>query len=138
MSLPLRMTKLLTVEEFDNFRDVRDFPPNSIAAPVIDTVRDLDEREELEPYIRSILFDTNETPHGPAEIVDVLTHKVTINKQTGLAAFILKGKSFPTVRPHQVSHQIYRLEKISGLRVAVFGAPGNILDAVKEQFCSTA
>lgn len=132
------MKTLLTVEDFDNFRDVRDFPPQVILQTVIDAVRGLDEREELEPYIRSILFDTNETPHGPVEIVDVLTHKVTINKQTGLAAFILKGKSFPTVRPQQVAHQIYRLEKISGLRVAVFGAGGNVLDQAKEQFCATA
>lgn len=132
------MNKLVTVEDFDNFKDVHDFPPQSISVTVLNSVRELDEREELEPYIRSILFDTNETPHGPVEIVDVLTHRVTINKQPQLAAFILKGKSFPTVRANQVAHQIYRLEKISGLGIAVFGAAGNVLDPVKEQFCGTA
>src|SRR5215213_2191853 len=27
----------------------------------------LDEREELEPFVRTILFDSSSTPHGPAE-----------------------------------------------------------------------
>jgi superfamily II DNA or RNA helicase len=98
----------------------------------------LDEREELEPYFRAILHDPNDTPHGPAELADILTHKVTIRHTTGLAAFILKGKSFPTVRPSHVSHQIYRLKKIADLKIAVFAAPGIILDAAKEQFCATA
>jgi superfamily II DNA or RNA helicase len=36
-----------------------------------------------------------------------------------------------------VAHQIYRLSKISGLQSAFFAASGTILDASKEQFCST-
>ncbi len=132
------MKGLIRLEDFDNFSDVRDCPPNGIKKLVMEAVRDLDEREELEPYVRSILFDPNDTPHGPVEIVDILTHKVTVKKETGLAAFILKGKSFQTVRHHQVAHQIYRLEKVSGLRFAVFGAAGTILDPAKEQFCATA
>jgi hypothetical protein len=36
-----------------------------------------------------------------------------------------------------VAHQIYRLEKIEGLRFAIFAAPGTVLDQAKEQFCST-
>jgi superfamily II DNA or RNA helicase len=54
-----------------------------------------------------------------------------------MAAFILKGKSFPTVKPVDVAHQIYRLKKIEGLEFALFAAPGIVLDAAKEQFCST-
>jgi len=54
-----------------------------------------------------------------------------------MAAFILKGKSFPTVRPSDVAHQIYRLKKIDGLSFAIFASPGIILDAAKEQFCAT-
>jgi len=98
----------------------------------------LDEREELEPYLRLILHDPNETPHGPAEIADIFTHKLSIQKLTGMAAFILKGRSFPTVKPRDVAHQIYRLEKITGLAIAVFAAPGTILDSAKEHFVSTA
>jgi hypothetical protein len=132
------MSSLITIEDFDNFNQVKSCPPQDVSSDVIDTIRALDEREELEPYIRSILFDSSYTPHGPAEIVDILTHHVRIRRVSGLAAFILKGKSFPTVRPTHVSHQIYRLEKIDGLTFAVLAATGTVLDAAKEQFCSTA
>jgi superfamily II DNA or RNA helicase len=54
-----------------------------------------------------------------------------------MAAFILKGKSFPTVRHADVAHQIYRLKKIDGLKFAVFATPGTVLDPAKEQFCTT-
>lgn len=130
--------QLITIDQIDSFKTVRDFPADSVIEPVIDRVRDLDERKELEPFILSILSDTNETPHGPAELVDILTHKVTMLRQQGLSAFILKGKSFPTVRPTHVSHQIYRLEKIAGLRFAILAATGTILDQAKEQFIATA
>ncbi len=132
------MSSLITIEEFENFRHVKDYPPRDVSNDLIRAVRALDEREDLEPYIRSILFDSSSTPHGPAEIVDILTHHVRVRGAAGLAAFILKGKSFPTVRPSDVSHQIYRLEKISGLSFAIFAAAGTILDGAKEQFCSTA
>jgi len=130
--------QLLTIDQIESFKAVRDFPADSVIEPVIDRVRDLDERKELEPFILSILADTNETPHGPAELVDILTHKITAIRQSGLSAFILKGKSFPTVRPSHVSHQIYRLEKISGLRFAILASTGTILDQAKEQFVATA
>lgn len=94
--------------------------------------------EELEPWLKAILFDTNDTPHGPAEIVDILTHKVTVRGQEGVAAFILKGRSFPTVRPRDVSHQVFRLERIQDLDYAFLAATGNVLDEVKEQFIATA
>jgi hypothetical protein len=129
--------RLLAVDRFDNFKAVRDFPAGSFVPEVVDKTRDLDEREELEPFLRAILTDTNETPHGPAEIADILTHKLTVDNTTGLAAFILKGKSFSVVRPKHVSHQIYRLEKIAGLRFAVLAVTGNLLDQAKEQFVAT-
>jgi superfamily II DNA or RNA helicase len=129
---------LIGLEQFDNFSAARDFGPESILEEVLTAVRDLDEREEMEPFFRSILADPGETPHGPAEIADILTHTVTVQRERVLAAFILKGRSFPTVRPKNVAHQIYRLEKIGGLACAVFAASGVILDAAKEQFCSTA
>ena len=129
---------LVQFDQFDNFKDALQYPASSISSKLVDAVKRLDEREEFEPFIRSILTDSNMTPHGPAEIVDVLTHKLTFKNETGLAAFILKGKSFSTVRSQHVSHQIYRLEKIADLRFAVFAASGNVLDSAKEQFCSTA
>jgi superfamily II DNA or RNA helicase len=134
------MNLAIPIEAFDAFRTVRDFPvselPSDAFLTLVEKVKQLDEREELEPWLRLILSDNAQTPHGPAEIVDILT-TLRANEKEGLAAFILKGKSFPTVRPADVSHQIYRLKKIVGLKFAVFAAPGTILDAAKEQFCST-
>jgi len=129
---------LLTIEDFEDFKAVKDYPAASLHSTVVSTVGCMDEKEELEPFIRSILSDPNVTPHGPAEIADILTHRLRAKHKQGLAAFILKGRSFQTVRPKDVAHQIYRLEKIEGLCFAVFAAVGNILDAAKEQFCSTA
>ncbi len=129
--------KLIKIEHIDNFNEISNFPPSVISKEVIARVKSLDEREELEPYIRSIIFDVNATPHGPAEIVDILTQKITMKRLEGLAAIILKGKSFPVVRPKDIAHQIYRLEKIDGLNYAILGATGIILDGVKEQFLST-
>src|ERR1039457_7188683 len=98
------MPSLITIEDFDNFKQVKECAPQDISDKLTDTIRALDERKELEPYLRSILFDSSNTPHGPAEIVDILTHHVRVRSVAGLAAFILKGKSFPTVRPSHVSH----------------------------------
>jgi hypothetical protein len=137
--LQIELSGLLRIDDFVNFSQVRDVLPSHITLDHLNAVRSLDERQELEPYIRVILHDPNETPHGPAEIVDILTHKVEIiGDAAGMAAFILKGRSFPTVRPKDVAHQIYRLEKVADLRTAIFAAPGTILDSAKEQFCSTA
>jgi hypothetical protein len=134
--IEIKMNLLVTIDEIDNFKEVGAYPPDSISQPLIDAVRHLDEREELEPYIRTILFDSNETPHGPAELVDILTHKLSIKGETGIAAFIIKGKSFPTIRPKHISHQIYRLEKVDGLKYSILATTGNILDQAKEQFIS--
>jgi superfamily II DNA or RNA helicase len=121
----------------DNFEAVRGIQPRSISDKAIATVRGLDEKEEIEVWIQAILYDTNRTPHGPSEIVDILTHKLVVRGKEGLAAFILKGKSFPTVRPAHVSHQVFRLERIAGLDFAIFAASGNVLDEVRVQFLST-
>lgn len=129
---------LFNVLAVDNFQAARAVPPRNISNAALETVRSLDEREEIEPWIQAILYDTNRTPHGPSEIVDILTHKLTVRGKEGLAAFILKGRSFTTVRPSHVGHQIFRLERLQGLDFAIFGASGNILDEVKEQFVSTA
>jgi superfamily II DNA or RNA helicase len=130
--------QLITLDEVDSFREVRSFPASAIIPALVAVVRELNEPNELEPYLRATLADVGVTPHGPAELVDIFTHKVTLRREPVLAAFILKGRSFRTVRPQDVSHQIYRLEKIDGLQLAVFAYTGTVLDAAKEQFVSTA
>lgn len=137
MGCPLT-APLLTLDAIESFREVRAYPASVITTELLKAVKELDERQELEPFLRSILTDVGDTPHGPVEIVDILTHKLIYRGDPVLSAFILKGRSFPTVRPKHLAHQIYRLEKIDGLRLAVLAYSGTALDAVKEQFCSTA
>jgi superfamily II DNA or RNA helicase len=131
------MAGLVTIDEIVEFADVKDVDAGSVTNKVRHAVASLHEVDDLEEFLRSIFRDLAATPHGPAEIVDILTHKVQVDSSKGLAAFILKGRSFPTVRPKHVAHQIYRLEKISGLKLAVLGTTGVVLDAAKEQFAST-
>src|SRR5262249_21935396 len=119
---------LIPLDDIQSFREVRAYPASNISPELIDAVQKLDEREELEPFLRSILTDVGNTPHGPAEIVDILTHKLVYRGTPTLSAFILKGRSFQTVRPKDISHQIYRLEKIDGLGIAVLAYTGTILD----------
>jgi len=131
------MSRLVLADRFDNFRQMRDVAIDDLSTAVVQQMNQLDEREELEPMLRLILADEAQTPHGPAEIADIFTHRLTLDNKAGMAGFILKGKSFRTVRPVDVAHQIYRLEKIDGLAFALFIAAGVVLDATKEQFCST-
>src|SRR6266511_896099 len=123
------MSLLVPLDSFDNFREMRDVAGKDLVPALTDRMRILDERNDIEPLLRLILADSAQTPHGPVEIADIFTHTLTRNGEAGMAAFILKGKSFPTVRPVDVSHQIYRLEKIDGLKFAVFVAAGVVLDA---------
>src|SRR5688500_2511773 len=104
--------QLVPIDKFDNFVEVKEYPTSAIIPKILDAVRRLDEREELGPFIQAVLADTNETPHGPVEIADILTHKVSVGGKTGTAAFVLKGRSFKTVRAKDVAHQIYKLERI--------------------------
>jgi hypothetical protein len=134
----VRTMPLITLLRIDNFDRVRDIRPATVSDAAIAAVKALDEATEIEPWIQSILHDTNRTPHGPSEIVDILTHKMTVRGREGMGAFILKGRSFPTVRPRHVSHQIFRLERIADLSFAILAASGDVLDDVKEQFVSTA
>jgi len=104
---------LVPLDDFRSFREVRAYPSSSIGPERIEAVKKLDEREELEPFLRSILTDVGDTPHGPAEIVDILTHKLVYRDAPTLSAFILKGRSFSTVRPKDIAHQIYRLYEMA-------------------------
>ena len=69
---------LISLLKIDNFERARNVRPSSINEATLATVKDLDESNELESWIQAILYDTNHTPHGPSEVVDILTHKMTI------------------------------------------------------------
>jgi hypothetical protein len=52
---------LLRVDDLDNFNEIRTVLPNAISAEHLEAVRALDEREELVPYLRAILYDQKGT-----------------------------------------------------------------------------
>ncbi len=41
-----------SIDEFDSFREVRNVPPELISDRLIGAIKQLDEKEEVEPYIR--------------------------------------------------------------------------------------
>ena len=131
------MSKLLKIEDFNSFKYIKDFPTESINESVIDTIINLNEKTQIEPFIRNSIYDLNDTPHGPMEITDILTTKIEYNGTSKYCAFILKGKSFKAITAKDISHQIYRLKKISGLDVAILAYTGNLLDQPQEEFVST-
>lgn len=128
---------LFKIDEVNQFNQIKKFKESEVDQRVLKTVRNLNERTELEPFITTILFDSNDTPHGPAELVDIYTHKLTVAGTGGMAAFILKGKSFKNINQQDISHQIYKLRKIVDLKYAVLGVTGTILDPAKEEFVAT-
>jgi superfamily II DNA or RNA helicase len=131
------MPGLMDIDDIPAFSKVKNVGLHEVTDSLRTAVTALHEADDIEEFLRAILSDTAATPHGPAEISDILTHRIRLENASGLAAFILKGRSFPTVRPRDVAHQIYRIEKINGLTFAAFGATGIVLDAAKEQFTST-
>jgi hypothetical protein len=62
---------LVPLEHIDSFIRVRDVPHSQITSAHLLAVRALDEREELEPRLRQILFDANRTS-GPRGFSAVL------------------------------------------------------------------
>jgi hypothetical protein len=80
-----KVSLLIPIEAFDNFKAVKDFPvgglPPNVLSDLVQKVKELDEREELEPWLRAVLADGARTPHGPAEIVD--TSRTTSQHRDG-------------------------------------------------------
>ena len=81
-----RKTLLIPIENFDNFKDAKDFSASEVTPQLLSAVKKLDEREELEPFLRSILADFGQTPHGPMEIADIFTHTPVVERQVSWGA----------------------------------------------------
>lgn len=132
------MGRLIEMHEIDEFSDVRSIPDATISEAILPNIRGLDEKNEMELSIREILYDPNETPHGPTEIADILTGHMHIRGQKRLAAFVLKGKSLQKVSSRDVTHQFAKLRQIPDLGLMVLGAVGNIQDDAQRDFVQTA
>ena len=132
------MGRLIKVQDVDQFHQVVNVPEAAITPEVLGNVRQLDELCDLEPMLREILWDPTETPHGPTEIADIVTTKVRIRGNRRLAAFVLKGKSFPKVKPEHVAHQIIRLRQLLELDLMGLIAVGHIQDSVQRDVLQVA
>lgn len=132
------MGRLIKLYDIDEFSKVKAIPDASINETILSNVRNLDEKSEMERFIREILFDPNETPHGPTEIADILTSHVHVRGDRRLASFVLKGKSFQRVSSRVVTHQFVKLRQVPSLGLIVFGAVGNIQDDAQRDFVQIA
>ena len=132
------MSQLVNIQDIDQFYEVVNVPQGAITLDALRGVRQLDERRELEPMLREVLWDPTDTPHGPTEIADILTTKVRVRGQRGLAAFVVKGKSFVKVRSGDIGHQVLRLRQLPGLRLMVLVAVGHIQDNARRDFVQVA
>jgi superfamily II DNA or RNA helicase len=128
----------IPIEKYDQFTDLSDFGRTKVSDALLKAVRRLHEVKDLEEIVLRYLTDPNRTPHGPSEIVDILTLQLTYRKRTGAAGFILKGRSFTRISPVDISHQVFRLRQISDLTFAILGHTGNLLDPAREEFVRTA
>ena len=128
----------IPLENYDQFIILKDFSREEITEELKSVARDFRESEDLEETILNAITDPNRTPHGPVEIADILTHQLSYRNEIGVAGFILKGRSFSTIRPADISHQIFRLRKITDLKYAILGYVGNLLDEAREEFIHTA
>lgn len=128
----------IPIDEFDQFEALKEYRRDSISTPILERIRNYHEEYDLEEMILQSISEPNRTPHGPAEIVDIMTVNISYRNVLGVSGIILKGRSFPRINPQMISHQIFRLRQISNLKYAILGYVGNILDQVREEFIKTA
>lgn len=131
------MGRLIKIHEIDEFYEIINIPDASINDEILTNIANLDEETELEQFTRDILYDPNNTPHGPVEIADILT-TLCVRGEKKNAAFVLKGKSYKKVTSRDVSHQFMKLRQLPDVGLIVFGAVGNIYDDAQRDFITTA
>ena len=132
------MGRIIKIHEIDEFSEIRIIPDAAINDTILSNIRKLDEKTEMERFVREIIYDPNETPHGPTEITDIMTSHVRVRGNKRLTAFVLKGKSFQKVSSKRVTHQFAKLRQIPQLNLMVFGAVGNIQDDAQKDFFQSA
>jgi hypothetical protein len=136
----IRMPRSLDLKDIEEFEQVKHIPRKAMIdePDILTGVHNLHEEKEIEPFLRDILTDLTETPHGPTEIADILTHHVHYDGKPKLTAFVNKGKSFKKVTAKEVTHQLFRLKQIKNLDIIVLLAVGNIYDDAKRDFLQIA
>lgn len=129
---------LIQLDDIEEFERVKEIPRQAISDVILSEVRQLDERTQIEPFLREILADKTETPHGPTEIADIVTTHVTLRGKPTLTAFINKGKGTTKVTAKEVSHQVSRVRRMPGVGLIILLAVGNIQDDIKADLAQAA
>ena len=132
------MARLLEISELDAFAKTRSIPESAISDDILAEVRELREKEQLEVWIQELIGSHDKTPHGPTEIADIISTRVTVLGTHRYSAFILKGKGTPKVSSTKIGHQILKLNQLTGLSLAVLIATGDIQDDAYRDFIATA
>lgn len=131
------MTQVLRLEDIEEFEFVRRIPRSAITDIILNGVKQLNERDEIEVFIREILPDKTDTPHTSTEIADILT-TVTYQGTPLFTAFINKGKSTLNVTARIAAHQISRVRRLPGINLIVLLATGDIQDDIKAELIQAA
>ena len=77
------------IDRYEQFNGLRDFGREQVTDQLIAAVRGFREAEDMEELLLQALSDPNRTPHGPVEIVDIMTLQLAQRKKRGIAGFIL-------------------------------------------------
>jgi hypothetical protein len=129
---------LIRMQDIDQFSDVSQVADSLINREILSNIRRLHEINDIEKFIREILYDPNETPHGPTEIADILSTRLVVRGTKKFTAFVLKGRSFGSVTGNDVAGQFFKLRQLPNLGLIVFVAIGNIQDDAHRNFIQTA
>lgn len=131
------MPRLIRLTDIQQFNVAGRIPEAAITEDILRNVRSLNERTQIEAWLRQILNDPNVTAHGPCELADILT-RVSIGGARKLAAFVIKGKSSPKVSSRVATHQFQKLRDLHGLDIVILLAVGDIQDDASKNFIRTA
>ncbi len=131
------MTQMLRIDDIEEFEFTRRIPRSAIAEDILVGIRELDERNEIEIFLRQILSDPTLTPHTATEIADILC-PLTYQGKTLFTAFINKGRASQKVTARTTSHQISKARRLPGVNLIVLLAVGNIQDDIKADLIQAA
>lgn len=126
-----RKGRMLRPEGVDAFRRIADVP--AIRSGIVEGLRSADEKLELEPALSRIIGETDQTPHGPTEIADVVTVHLSVAGQPRLSTVVIKGKAWKRVAAKDVADQLIRAFQPPGVSLVVLAAVGDIQDDAKQR-----
>jgi hypothetical protein len=120
--------------EIDEFAVISKIPKEAITGEIINSVRNLGEKEHLEPFLSKIIGHPDSTPHGPMEIVDIYTTHVHVRGKSITAGFILKGQGLQKVTSKKISYQYNKVPQNGLIPLVILACVGEIYDDARRDF----